>query len=563
MKRKILFSLMLGIVLIIAAVPLQKVITETDIIIEQTELNAYVPHGPIVITSDSEFSSVYSLPGDGSAGSPYMIQNLNITTSGTGILIIAVSSYFEIRDCYISAEVPIEISAISTNFVVIANNTIEVQSGGSATGIRILNSDHFEIFDNVITGYGAGIYAENSDFNYIHDNHFSHFTNSIDMLHCTYCFIYDNMFEMNDGDQYVTCDELTFYNNTWLDNNNGLYLGDCSNCNVTKNFFFNTNYYAVTLYQSITTIVYENWFINNHILGNFESQAKDEIGSNQWSWNSVGNFWSDFSGEGFYEIDENRYDQYPIWDSDSDGLNEYDEIFVYGTDELDYDTDDDYLPDGFEIEQNLDPLVVDSHEDPDIDDLTNLEEYIHGTHCQDADTDGDVMTDGYEVYHSLNPLFDDSLLDFDGDGLANIDEFQAGTKANNFDSDSDGMNDFWELNNGLNPLENDAWNDPDQDNLNNFLEYVYGCNPNLKDTDSDGHSDSWEILNGTNPNDDQDYPQTEEPTDTSDLPEETTFYWIFGIMALLAITSFPIVIQRIRINKLRELVKEYFPRQKF
>lgn len=48
----------------------------------------------------------------------------------------------------------------------------------------------------------------------------------------------------------------------------------------------------------------------------------------------------------------------------------------------------------------------------------------------DPDDDGDGIPDDYELQHGLNPLVDDALDDFDLDGLSNLGEFIAGTAAN-------------------------------------------------------------------------------------------------------------------------------------
>ena len=45
----------------------------------------------------------------------------------------------------------------------------------------------------------------------------------------------------------------------------------------------------------------------------------------------------------------------------------------------------------------------------------------------DADTDNDGMPDGWEVHHGLDPLADDAGDDFDGDGFSNITEYNRGT----------------------------------------------------------------------------------------------------------------------------------------
>jgi len=47
-------------------------------------------------------------------------------------------------------------------------------------------------------------------------------------------------------------------------------------------------------------------------------------------------------------------------DSDSDGISDYDEIHLYGTDPFSADTDGDGIPDGAEIMMGLDPLVPDA-----------------------------------------------------------------------------------------------------------------------------------------------------------------------------------------------------------
>jgi len=563
MKRKAIFSISITAVLLLSFITIHSVNTKIPSAELDKELNSYITHEPMVITSDADFGAGgYGLPGDGSAGTPYLIENLNITNKvgSYGVYIENVTKYFEIRNCYIQAEYPIYIESITSNFVLIYNNTIQMLSGVTPTGIYISSSSHFEISYNEFYGGGtSGIYAEYCSSFLINHNYFTLFWNCMDIHNCLDWDVFNNVFDYNDGDQYVDSSYFTFYNNTWIDNNNGLYLGVCSDFNITGNFFIENDYFAVTVYACLSiNFIYHNWFLNNNLASSIESQASDNTGV-IWHYGSIGNFWLDYSGEGKYWIFEDVYDPVPIWDSDSDGLNEYDEIYVYGTDEYDYDSDNDLLPDGYEVEQGLDPLLDDAKLDPDTDGLINLDEYKFGTQCQDWDTDGDAMSDGYEVFHSLNPLFDDASLDFDGDGLTNLQEYNLGTKANNYDSDMDGMSDYWENENGLNPLVNDAWMDLDNDGLNNFLEYIYNCNPNDEDSDNDSYKDGEEILQGTNPNDPEDFPSTTyQPTTT-----ESTYYWIGGLFALIVVTSLPIIIQRIRINKLRELVKEYFPRMKF
>ena len=102
-------------------------------------------------------------------------------------------------------------------------------------------------------------------------------------------------------------------------------------------------------------------------------------------------------------------------DTDGDGLNDYDEIFVRRTDSRNSDTDGDGIPDGEETVRGLNPL--------------------------DVDSDDDGMPDGWEAENGLDPCADDALSDLDGDGLPNVWEYRNGTRANVPDTDGDGLSD--------------------------------------------------------------------------------------------------------------------------
>lgn len=188
-------------------------------------------------------------------------------------------------------------------------------------------------------------------------------------------------------------------------------------------------------------------------------------------------------------------------DTDDDGLTDGDEV-IRRTDPLLADTDGDGMNDGWEVQYGFDPLdVLDpgASLDADSDGLTNLQESQNGTDPNNADTDGDGMPDGWEVDHGLNPLVNDSSLDPDSDGLTNLQEYMLGTDPKDNDTDNDGMPDGWEVLNGLNPLVNDAFGDADGDGLSNLSEYQSQTDPNDTDTDNDGMPDGWEVAHYLNP----------------------------------------------------------------
>lgn len=90
-------------------------------------------------------------------------------------------------------------------------------------------------------------------------------------------------------------------------------------------------------------------------------------------------------------------------DKDNDGLTTLEEMKA-GTDPENSDADRDGLPDGWEVEYILDPLLAaDAMIDKDWDGLTNLEEYNYKGDPLNPDTDGDGYTDGNEINKGFNP----------------------------------------------------------------------------------------------------------------------------------------------------------------
>lgn len=102
------------------------------------------------------------------------------------------------------------------------------------------------------------------------------------------------------------------------------------------------------------------------------------------------------------------------YDSDNDGLSNYVEIYMSGTDPTLVDTDEDG--------------ITDANEDADEDGLTNAEELLKGTDLTKSDSDGDGVSD----YKEVN---------------------ETNTDPCKYDTDEDGLSDGDELVLGLNPLE--------------------------------------------------------------------------------------------------------------
>ena len=201
------------------------------------------------------------------------------------------------------------------------------------------------------------------------------------------------------------------------------------------------------------------------------------------------------------------------YDSDTDGISDYDEIVVWFSDPLTFDADndsDDYYhfqdcdDDDHEVnpgmlealngkDDDCDGLEDEGFNDSDMDGdgLSDWEEFhIHGTNPEDSDSDGDGILDQQELEFGSNPLVVD--LDADGDGAYWFDDCD--------DNDSSFAPDVTE---SLDGLDNDCdedidedffWIDTDMDGLTDYAEYhQYSTDPNDGDSDGDGLPDGTEL----------------------------------------------------------------------
>lgn len=153
-------------------------------------------------------------------------------------------------------------------------------------------------------------------------------------------------------------------------------------------------------------------------------------------------------------------------DTDSDGWTNYEEIVVYDSDPILWDTDSDGAKDSKDAFPRDPAETLDTDHDGTGDNA-------------DTDDDGDGLSDADELnIHHTNPKRADS----DGDGLTDPAEVQTyQTDPNVADTDDDGLSDGAEVN-------------------------TYGTLPKVRDTDTDGFLDGYEVLTGKSPLDSLDKP---------------------------------------------------------
>jgi hypothetical protein len=241
-------------------------------------------------------------------------------------------------------------------------------------------------------------------------------------------------------------------------------------------------------------------------------------------------------------------------DSDDDGLSDYEEVNITGTDPLDQDSDDDTLKDADELiatggvpgltprrtfDQESDPLDINTDDDQ----LFDPQEYTgsglstaagtapagsRDTACplvNDDDSDNDGIQDGAVVtitptgvitfggapysYTHYEDFIDLNTADEEHPGVARTvttsgygeQQDDGDWDVCDYDSDGDGLNDGEEIAIGTNPND---W-DTDDDGRNDWHEVTGGgpipTDPFDPDTDDDGLLDSAEVfgLNTTNP----------------------------------------------------------------
>jgi parallel beta-helix repeat protein len=235
-----------------------------------------IQHDPIVINSDSDFET-YDFEGSGTQEEPYIIEGYEIEATGSvdrGIEITSTTVYFIIQNCYITSDdtgIFIRDVAEDTSKIIL-NECTGTSGWGVGIGIQYMNGCQVE--NNTCSNFSAGIHVNAvTDFLIRFNTATDNARNGINIRYSDNNSVTHNILEDNTQHGFAIIGESSFneiHHNTFIDNSNA-----------------------------------ETYTIDGTRTGNINSQGFDEGSQNIWydEINEHGNWWSDFPGEGDYEID--------------------------------------------------------------------------------------------------------------------------------------------------------------------------------------------------------------------------------------------------------------------
>lgn len=194
----------------------------------------------------------------------------------------------------------------------LANNEIR---NSTEYGIYMTSSGgNNRLYSNMIYDCPKGIFIEScANVNFTYNQIFRSRYYAIHVSECTDGFIINNLMEDCQGDgMYLTSDDFYIRNNTILNNSRGITLLGSHNI-IQNNSFKNLSASGIYIQEGNNNILYLNKFRENGV------SASDQ-GNNQWYYDSMGNYWSDYNnidldedgiGDVFYSKN-GVVDKYPL-----------------------------------------------------------------------------------------------------------------------------------------------------------------------------------------------------------------------------------------------------------
>ncbi|MHA3964464.1 MAG: right-handed parallel beta-helix repeat-containing protein [Candidatus Thorarchaeota archaeon SMTZ1-45] len=236
---------------------------------------ASMPHAPIVIDGDANFTAIASAEGwdgIGSPSDPFIIENLDIDlggSEGTCILINNTRSHFVIRNCEVQAAdiyltVGIQLENVTDGIIInnhIHDNTHGIFVHSGSTRVTISSNN---ISDNVYQGIRIDV---SSTYVTVVNNNCLNNQLGVYVSYSNYVIIVNNTFNRNKDHGIVVAwsHNNTIKNNTCDENlDEGIYLHESSSNTLTNNICTN-NRYGIYIYLSNSNKISENICTSNSI----------------------------------------------------------------------------------------------------------------------------------------------------------------------------------------------------------------------------------------------------------------------------------------------------------
>jgi parallel beta-helix repeat protein len=217
---------------------------------EDSALIAYIPHAPIYIDGDTNFTDTALLEGwqgNGTLEDPFIIENLSITSGG-------------------SATPRVNISNTRVHFVI---QNCELAYASSSRGLNLDNVHNGRIINNTCTGNYFGIYLVDSWYNTIVDNNcsFNQYGMSID--YSWYNTIINNICSNNPsyGIHLWHSPHTTVDNCTLIDNYRGILVDDSDYSTIANNNVSGNVMQGIFVQDSSQYVNLENNTCNNNFRG--------------------------------------------------------------------------------------------------------------------------------------------------------------------------------------------------------------------------------------------------------------------------------------------------------
>ena len=150
-------------------------------------------------------------------------------------------------------------------------------------GIQLENSNLNQVTNCAIHNNDYGVYIEFSNNNILTNNFVISNQRSIYIFNCQ-----NNTFSINTIETSALA----------IDLEHAEEAGGLENATPSNNTFYSNNF--INNYQQLSCKLIE------------KGGTIDDSYPNYWSYNGKGNYWSDYSGNGAYIIDENNVDYYPL-----------------------------------------------------------------------------------------------------------------------------------------------------------------------------------------------------------------------------------------------------------